>query len=286
MESTSIKLPNKLSELFLVIADSKQDTTLVRKAKNDLFILINTWIWNRIMDICTSGYVQDEAIARALLNEVWIEILNSSSSILKNLKKNSKKDSEENIFFLLIDKFIQEKKSIILADEIKYAKHHFLLNESITKEENDDDLEKIDECNGDLNDHQEPETFEEDEDVQIDADQDFAELFLEKGILRINNLSSEDLRSIKRWFTTELGKLSKRDKEITLEYFNIKGNRKNLDDKKIAYLCKRWDTTPGNLLKIRSRTIDKLKAAFLHYVKQEQGKRERDPGKEGNDRRA
>ena len=87
MESTPIKLPNKLSELFLLISDSKQDTTLVLKAKNDLFILINAWIWNRIMDVCTSGYVQDEAIARALLNEVWIEILNSSSSILKILKK-------------------------------------------------------------------------------------------------------------------------------------------------------------------------------------------------------
>lgn len=286
MKSTTNKLPNKLSELFLVIADSKQDIKLVHKAKNDLFILINDWIWNRIMDVCTSGYVQDEAIARALLNEVWIEILNSSSSILKILKKNSKKDSEENIFFLLIDKIIQEKKSIILSDEINYAKHHFLLNEFITKGENDDNLKEIDECNGDANDKQAFETFDVDEDIQIDVDQDFAELFLEKGIIRINNLSGEDLRSIKKWFTTELGKLSKRDKEVTLEYFNIKENRKNLDDKKIAYLCTRWETMLGNLLKIRSRTIEKLKAAFLQYVKQEQGKRERDPGKEGNDRRA
>ena len=285
MESTSIKLPNKLSELFLVIADSKQDIKLVRKAKNDLFILINGWIWNRIMDVCTSGYVQDETFARTLLNEVWIEIINSSSILLKKLKKASTNNEEENILFIIIDKIIQEKKSIILADEIKYAKHHFLLNEFITKDDNDS-FEVIDECNGDTNDKQDIETFDVDEDIQIDVDQDFAELFLEKGIIRINNLSSEDLRSIKRWFTIETGKLSKRDREITLEYFNIKGNRKNLDDKKIAYLCKRWDTTPGNLLKIRSRTITKLKAAFLYYVKQEQGKRERDPGKEGNNRRA
>lgn len=285
MNASNNKLPQKLSELFLLISDIKQDTNLVNQAKNDLYNQIAGWIWNRIMDFCASEYKPDETLAKDIFSEVWIEILERSTSISLKLKKNYSINEEENIFFLMLEEIIERKKTNLLADEIIYAKHHFLLNEYITKADHDENTEYIEECRPDSIAKEEPEDCEEPEDLLLDADQDFVETFLGKGKIRLNNLKGDDLKNIKKWFKIETGKLKKRDKEITFEYFSIKGNRKTLENKKIAYLCKRWDTTPDNLLKIRSKTLDKLKAAFIRYVEQEQEKRKRNPGWKGDNRR-
>jgi len=292
MDSSNDNLPTKLSELFSLLSDNKQDIKLVNDARNTLYRQINALIWNRIMDVCNTGNGQNKTFAREVFSEVWIEILDSSfsKSIYKELKKNIfTYEEEENYFLILVDEIIFRKKSQIFSDEKKYLRKHHLVKEFYsgdTKDENFEEIDECRECNTDEEDTCDISTIEKDEDVSIDEEHDFIETFLKEGKIKIGYLNGEELRAIRKWIKIELGKLKKRDREIILEYFNIKGDRKNLDDEKIAYLCKRWGITPGNLLKIRDRTFYKLEAAFLRYVEQEQERRQRNSGKEGIGRRA
>jgi len=284
MITQNVVKTHSVTKLFSLLSDSKQDNDLATDARNTLYRLYNAWLWTRIVDVC------NETFAREIFSEVWIEIIENSISISKKLKKSSKSNEEiENLFLILIDEIIFRKKSQILSDEKKYLRKHLLVKEFYSGDTQDDNFEEIDECREDgIVDKEELdiETIEKDEDVPVEAEHDFIETFLNEGKIKIEYLNGEELKAISKWLKIELGKLVKSKREILLEYFNIKGGRKKLDDEKIAYLCKRWGFTSGNLLKIRDRTFEKLEAAFLRYVKQEQERRKRNPGREGIGRRA
>lgn len=284
MITQNVVKTHSVTKLFSLLSDIKQDNDLATDARNTLYVQYNAWLWTRIVDVC------NETFAREIFSEVWIEIIENSISISKKLKKSSKSnEEEENLFLILIDEIIFRKKSQIYSDEKKYLRKHLLVSEIYTGEKKDDILEIIDECRGNNIDDKGKyaiETIEKNEDAPADAEHDFIETFLNEGKIKIEYLNGEELKAISKWLKIELGKLDKSKREILLEYFNIKGGRKKLDDEKIAYLCKRWSFTSGNLLKIRDRTFEKLEAAFLRYVEQEQERRKRNPVRAGIHRRA
>lgn len=92
-------------------------------------------------------------------------------------------------------------------------------------------------------------------------------------------LQAEILKADKKKLDAAMASLSKRDREILLEYFKPKGNRKYLSKERIDYLCRRWNLTEDNLLQIKYRKLKKISGILVgNEKKQDKSRRSTDAG--------
>ena len=92
-------------------------------------------------------------------------------------------------------------------------------------------------------------------------------------------LLAEKLKADKKKLDVAMVSLSKRDREILLEYFKPKGNRKYLSKERIDYLCRRWNLTEDNMLQIKRRALKKISRILLgNEKKQDKSRRSTDAG--------
>jgi hypothetical protein len=92
-------------------------------------------------------------------------------------------------------------------------------------------------------------------------------------------LKADILKADKKKLDAALASLSKRDREILLEYYKPNGIRKYLSKERIDYLCRRWKITEDNLLQIKHRAYKKISGILLGNEKeQDKSRRSTDAG--------
>jgi len=92
-------------------------------------------------------------------------------------------------------------------------------------------------------------------------------------------LQAAILKADKKKLDAAMASLSKRDREILLEYYKPNGYRKYLTKERNVYLCRHWNVTEDNLLQIKHRAFKKISGILLRNEKeQDKSRRSTDAG--------
>jgi len=83
----------------------------------------------------------------------------------------------------------------------------------------------------------------------------------------LRQMGNAEILQYKHKLDHALAMLSRRDREILLEYFKPKGARKYLLKDRISYICSRWKITPDNMPQIKHRALKKVYSLCFDHEK-------------------
>ena len=237
MTHTNVIKSLQIVELFLLITDNERNETLALRAHNELLERYTPEFEKICKEVCGKNNFDkirdlDKEVLRISLEELFLR----ATSFKLPQRKTSRRLQEKYLtgwFGNIAEKVLEN----IILENNHFEKKHSLFPDFF---DHMNDLKTF---------QQHQEDIEEEDKLQ----QELEEAKLAK--LRV--------------FARAMERLKPRDREILIEYKKLKPGNKNLDNDRIAYLCKRWKTTHDNLLHIKPRAIKKLHRLMLDEQEKE-----------------
>ena len=230
----------QISELFFLMSNNEENSTLSLRAYNELMNRYNSEFSKICKEVCRKNNFEkirdlDEEVLRISKEEIYLRCKSFDLS-----KKKISKKSQEKYFLGWIGNIAERVLTDIISENNKFEERHNLLPDFPDFFNHTDTLKSF---------QIHIEDIEEEE--------------------KLSDAIEEARLSKLRIFARAMKRLKPREREILLEWAKIKKGRTNLTKNRIVYLCRRFKTTHDNLLHIKHQAIKKLYRLFLDEQKKE-----------------
>ena len=227
MTPTHVFKSMSIAELFTLMANNEQFSTLSIRAYNEFRERYEKELWNICHAVCSKAWAfkirdLDKRVYCTSMQEIYLKAKSFSVP-----ETPVSKSVQEDMLIGWFSRIAESVKANIITENKEFEKQHLIVP--------------------DFNEHLEA----------LKCYQVSKEELEEK--LKKEELDDAGLLHKKEIFDKAFMKLNSREQFILLEYFNLQAGQKYLKADKIVYLCEQLGITHDNLLQIKFRGLRKFK---------------------------